>query len=126
MSRPHLQAQAELTKFFHRRSKLSPDVFFELLFYCASRSDNSSLSFMVSRLESQYGIKITKQSLDERFNKACTCFVKSVLREVIQEHLQSIYHPALFNSFHQVRIKDSTKFKLPAHMETDYRGYGGI
>jgi hypothetical protein len=42
-------------------------VFFELLFYCVSRTENSSLSFMVSYLESQFGIKIRKQSLDERY-----------------------------------------------------------
>jgi hypothetical protein len=40
--------------FCRRESKLNPSVFFELLFYCASRTENNSLSFMVSYLESNY------------------------------------------------------------------------
>jgi hypothetical protein len=111
--------------FRQRESKLSPAVFFELLFYCASRMDNSSLSFMVSYLESRYGISIAKQSLDERFNQRCVCFVQAILVEVLQDKWQNIYDPELLAAFNQVRIKDSTRFNLPPNMAPHYRGSGG-
>jgi hypothetical protein len=71
LSRPHLHALAVEKGFCRRESKLKPELFFELLFYCVSRTENSSLSFMVSYLESKFGITIRKQSLDDRFTASC-------------------------------------------------------
>jgi hypothetical protein len=79
---------------------------------------------MCSYLESRYGISISKQALDERFNEKSISFVKSVWQEVLQKELGSVYHSKLFPSFHRVRIKDSTKFNVPATL-VDYRGSGG-
>jgi hypothetical protein len=50
--------------------------YFDMLFYCVSRTENSSLSFMVSFLKSEFGVKITKQSLDERFGESCVSYSK--------------------------------------------------
>jgi hypothetical protein len=80
---------------------------------------------MCSLLESRYGIDINKQSLDERFNDRCVSFVKSVLCEVLESKLPNVYSPELFTGFHEVRIKDSTKFNVPETLLSDYRGSGG-
>ena len=73
------------TGFIKRSSRLSADVFFDLLFYATSLSENSSLEYLVSYLHSQYGIKMRKQSLDERFHERCVNFVKEVLKQLIME-----------------------------------------
>jgi hypothetical protein len=80
---------------------------------------------MCSFLESRYGVEISKQSLDERFNEKCVNFVKSVLCEIIESKLSGIYSPELFTGFHEVRIKDSTKFNVPETLYSSYRGSGG-
>ncbi|MDR0744310.1 MAG: IS4 family transposase, partial [Tannerella sp.] len=125
LSRPHLHEQAVMSGFCQRNSKLNPELFFELLFYTVSRTENSNLSFMCSYLENRYGIGISKQSLDERFNEQCVSFLKSVLCEILQSKLSNVYSTELFSGFHEVRIKDSTKFNVPETLLAAYRGCGG-
>ena len=84
MGEDALRNQAIETGFCIRKSKLSPEVFFDLLFFASSRSQNSSLEHLVSHLDSSHGIDIHKQSLDERFTEKTVRFVKSVLSRLIQ------------------------------------------
>jgi hypothetical protein len=105
---------------------LTPEVFFDLLFYAVSLSQNSSLEYLVSYLSSQYGIELCKQSLDERFSEKAVTFVKSVLSQLIIEQFSPIlYCEAFLSDFIHVRIKDSTKFKVPSNLATHYKGSGG-
>jgi hypothetical protein len=67
-------------------------MFFDLLPDCASRTENGSLSFMVFYLKDRFGVEMTKQSLDERFNEKSVVFVRAVLSEVLRDKLQ--VHPA--------------------------------
>ena len=62
---------------------MTPEVFFDLLFYPASLSQNSSLDYLVSYLDAKYGIDIRKQSLDGRFTEKTVQFVKRVLMRLI-------------------------------------------
>jgi len=114
------------TGFSQRSSKLTSEVFFDLMFYAVSLSQNSSLEYLVSYLASQYGIEICKQSLDERFNERTVHFVKSVLSRLIREQFsKALYCESFLSSFNHVRIKDSTKFKAPSNLEAHYKGCGG-
>jgi hypothetical protein len=80
---------------------------------------------MVSYLSDNFGISMSKQSLDERFNIRCLEFVKAVFREIIQDQLSSIYGDNFFGSFSSVPVKDSTKIKTPDTMSDHYPGIGG-
>ena len=81
---------------------------------------------MVSHLNTNYGIDIRKQSLDERFTEKTVNFVKSVLKRLISEQFSDLLYCKEFLSiFHHVRIKDSTKFNVPANLASHYRGSGG-
>jgi len=114
------------TGFCQRSSKLTPCVFFDLMFYATSLSQNISLEYLVSYLDDQYGIEIRKQSLDERFNERTVNFVKSILSRLIREQLSSLlYGEEFLSNFNHVRIKDSTKFNVPSHLKEHYRGSGG-
>jgi hypothetical protein len=62
-----LDTLGKASGFSQRKSKLTPRVFFDLLFYAVSHTQNTSLEYLVSCLESEYGISMSKQSLDERF-----------------------------------------------------------
>jgi hypothetical protein len=101
-------------------------VFFDLLFYAVSLSQNSSLEYLVSYLGSRYGIEIRKQSLDERFCERTVDFIKSVLSRLIFEQFsQVLYCEEFLCDFNHVRIKDSTKFNVPSNLESHYKGCGG-
>ena len=114
------------TGFSQRHSKLTATVFFDLLFYATSLSQNSSLEYLVSYLGDQYGIHICKQSLDERFHERTVNFVKSVLSELIREQFSRVlYSESFLPNFNHVRIKDSTKFNVPSNLKEHYKGSGG-
>lgn len=101
-------------------------MFFDLLFYASSLSENSSLEHLVSYLDSEYGIKMCKQSLDERFHAKTVNFVKEVLGRLIAAQLsQFLYDKLFFSEFEHVRIKDSTKFNAPSTLAKNYKGSGG-
>ena len=125
LSRPHLHELAILSGFCQRDSKLRPEVFFDMMFYTVSHTEQGSLSYMVSLLKSDFGITIKKQSLDERFNEKCVNFVKSVLEEVLREQFSNLYSEELLPDFSRIRIKDSTKFIVPSNLEDEYKSCGG-
>ena len=101
-------------------------MFFDLLFYPASLSQNSSLDYLVSYLDAKYGIDIRKQSLDGRFTEKTVQFVKRVLMRLIGAQFSDLlYCEEFLSSFNHVRIKDSTKFNVPSNLASHYRGSGG-
>ena len=99
---------------------------FDLLFYASSLSQNSSLEHLVSHLDSFHHIELCKQSLDERFTEKTVNFVKAVLYRLIRAQFSDmLISDAFMPDFHQVRIKDSTKFKVPPNLADSYSGNGG-
>jgi hypothetical protein len=125
LSRPRLHELSVSSGFCQRDSKLKPEIFFDLLLHTVSETDAGSLSYMVSLLESEFGIVIEKQSLNERFNEKCVAFVKAVLSELLSEQFAKLYSGKLLPVFSRIRIKDSTKFMVPAALEANYKGCGG-
>jgi IS4 transposase len=112
--------------FCRRTSKLSPEIFFDLLFYATSLHQNSSLEYLVSYLESKYGIVMRKQSLDDRFTDRSVNFVKRVLAELIRAQFSDmLYSEQFLSAFRYVRIKDSTKFNIPNNLAAYFKGSGG-
>jgi hypothetical protein len=121
-----LRSVASDTGFYVRSSKLTPEVFFDLLFYAASLSQNSSLEYLVTYLDAKYGIDMRKQSLDERFTEKTVHFVERVLQQLIGEQFSDLLYCEEFLSvFNHVRIKDSTKFNIPGNLASNYKGSGG-
>jgi hypothetical protein len=125
LSLPHLHELAVSSGFCSRSSKLKAEVFFDLLFYTVSLEQGSSLSFMVSHLKSAYGVSMSKQSLNERFNSRCVEFIRAVLKEVLENRLSELYPGKLLPAFKRILIKDSTKFMAPPSMEGNYKACGG-
>ena len=104
---------------------MSPEVFFDMLFYTVSETEGGSLSNMVSKLQSDFGISINKQSLNERFNEKSVLYVKEVLGEVLREQFSNLYFPELLPDFSRILIKDSTKMLVPTSLESKYKACGG-
>lgn len=92
-----------------------------MLLHTVSETDSGSLSYMISLLKSEFGIVMEKQSLNERFNEKCVAFVKAVLSELLKEQFAPLYSGKLMQVFSRIRIKDSTKFMVPATLEANYK-----
>lgn len=85
---------------------------------------NWSLNDLSSQLELDYGIEISKQSVDGRFNVHLVEFFKLLLTKLIS---QFISEDAGLKSelFSRILIKDSTCFQLPELLKKIYPGSGG-
>jgi hypothetical protein len=126
LSRPHLQALAVSSGFCKRTSKLRPEIFLDMLLYTVSQKEQESLSYMVSLLQSDFGVTMNKQSLNERFNEKSEAYVKAVLSEVLSEEFAKQYSYKLLPDFSRILIKDSTKFIVPPALESEYESWGGV
>lgn len=111
--------------FSQRNSKLSAEIFFDLLLYTVSDNEHKSLEQQAFLLQSNFGITIQKQSLHERFNSRCESFVKAVLASVLEEKFSEMYSEKFLPAFTRILIKDSTKFMTPRSLEDEYKSCGG-
>jgi len=86
-----------------------------------------SLLDICGDLYDQFGIQITKQSLHDRFTGRAVDFMKAVLSRLLLHQFKTIDKEKnkTLSSFGRVRIKDSTRFKLPASYSKIYQGHGG-
>ncbi len=116
---------AKKTGFVQRKSKLKPLDFLKSLLFSYQQGKELSLLDICADLFNQ-GIEITKQSLDQRFNDQAVHFLKSVLATVLESQFESDFNcKNSFSPFNRVRVKDSTRFALPAAYKDKFKGHGG-
>lgn len=95
-----------------------------LLFSPVSPKEQS-LNGICTHIGLQHGLRVAKQSLDERFNQRGVAFLEALLEEALQGLLlQEGVLPA-FCGFNRVLIKDSSGFELPSCMAAAFPGKGG-
>lgn len=82
---------------------------------------------MVSYLFKDFSLRITKQSLHDRFSGKAVNFLRGCLDQLLAQKIQYRGNiNTLKSHFNRVRIKDSTKFALPGSFGEKYKGYGGV
>jgi hypothetical protein len=91
------------------------------------RGKEFSLLDMACFLFQELGIRITKQSLHDRFTSAAVEFLKKCLDYLLIQKISYSGEKKVLNThFNRIRIKDSTKFALPDSFSEKYKGYGGV
>jgi hypothetical protein len=120
-----IQQKAVDSKFYTRSSKFLPIQFFDILLYNAAQSGQCSLSQSSNEIFDSFGITISKQAYDERFDDTAVAFVKSIFEEQLQKQIAGIVHPNFLKKFTRVRIKDGTRFDLPKRLKDHFKGFGG-
>lgn len=112
--------------FIVRKSKLDGFQFLFSLVFAHHRDKKFSLLDMVSYLFKDFRLKITKQSLHDRFSSNAVKFLKSCLDQLLVQKIQFHGNVGILKShFNRIRIKDSTKFALPEAFSEKFKGYGG-
>jgi len=121
-SEKELQKKAAASGFYKRKSDFTPAMFFDLLLYCASGSENYSLSQASSKFKTMHGFKLAKQSIDGRFTEGAVAFVKEILKELLERQLSKVFCADFLSQFNHVRIKDSTRFVVPEKLREHFKG----
>lgn len=113
---------AKETGFTKRKSKLKPDYFLLLCSFLGESFGKKSLVELCAQLCATFGVEITAEGLNERFNTNGVEFLKIVFQAVFMKQLsEPIVDKRLFN---RIRILDSSSFDLPADY-SDYKGSNG-
>jgi hypothetical protein len=111
--------------FLKRTSKLKPWMFVESLVLNSSSCKDTCLNDLSAVILDRYGVEISKQGIDSRFNAASVRMAKAVLDKAMAD-FSHVHLPAgAFAQFNSVRIKDSTAFGLPEPLAALFPGYGG-
>ncbi len=96
----------------------------DILMFNSLQGNMLSLGGLAEDFELQYGISISKQGMDERFNDRAVNFLKGVLSQQLSGSLiqQGLNMDIPFKS---CRVRDSSRFGLPDTYAWKYKGYGG-
>lgn len=89
--------------------------------------DNSQISLNDHSVELgiKHGIKMTKQGIDDNFTCESVAFVRTLVEQHIHNQICKKVPVENLKNFTAVRIKDSTRFQLPANLANAYPGNGG-
>jgi hypothetical protein len=116
---------AKESGFKQRSSKILPKSFIETVFF--SNSNNSpSLSEYSIDLEHSSNTCVSKQALDKRFNERTKEMLYMILQQVMSKQV-ACKHSLVENKskFTDIRIMDSSEFKLSKNLAVSFPGYGG-
>ena len=91
--------------------------------FTAKKEGTISLEDLCRELQRE-GIKIRKQSLQERFNEPASNFMKKMVEHALSKKL-GLDKESIECQFERIVINDSTVFQLPAEYSDKYKGSGG-
>ena len=125
-----IESLARQTKFIERSSsRLTGQMFLQMNVFNIATGKDRSLSDDCDYLEDTYGLKLQKQSLDERYNTYAVAFMKqsyeTLLKEVLQPYLTPIQQQTL-SSFNGIELVDATSFDLSSQLSVFYKGGGNV
>jgi hypothetical protein len=100
-------------------------MFFDTLLYDAISDTSRSCNQMAIETQSRYGVDISKQGIDQRFNEGARKYIHSLIGEVLSKQVTQSLDIGWLKSFERVIIKDSSKFDLNAQVKNKLPGFGG-
>lgn len=108
-----------------RNSKMAGRHFLEMCMFGNLQSIPASLNDLSAYLWEEHQIEISKQGIDDRFNRQAVDFLKFQLEKEMSHKLNLSTLHSLSTPFSSIRIKDSTKWNLPDNCSDKYKGHGG-
>ena len=114
-------------KFIERSSsRLSAWMFLHLNTCLINNGKTESLNDLGTELFKNFGIQLTKQSLDERFNIHGVALMRKCFESVFERILSSnTTHQRFTCGFKRIILRDATSFQLPPDLATYYQGNAG-
>ena len=120
-----LNKMAKKTKFLEKNSKFTPEKFVSLCVFSDKHICTDSLETLSYWLGKNENLKITKQGVNNRFNKQGESFLKSILNKLLsmQNKFLCKNEDYLKIKFNSIDVCDSTAYKVPKNLNEYYRGY---
>jgi hypothetical protein len=111
------QLAADSGFYLRAGGKITGQVFLELVVFHASELKKQSLEEIALVAETEYGIKVSKQAIQERFNNYAVTFLTRALEQLFRKHIPC--PPILKEStgFKRILVKDSTCFGIDKSMK---------
>ena len=122
-----IEQLAKQSKFVQRENAVKVDgrIFLDLIVFNSDKLKEQSLNDLAVALNCKYGIDITKQSLNERFNQYALLFLKKALEKLLNNQLSINRLSVASKSFNRILIKDSVCFQIDESLKDLYEGSGG-
>jgi hypothetical protein len=122
-----LEDLAKETRFIERQSsRLTGEMFLKMNVCDFGESGGMSLTEKCTWLSEEYGVEMSKQSLDERYHTYAVKFMRACFERVLGFYMCDFEGIAgIKNKFSSVKVTDATSFKLPADLAVFYAGNGG-
>jgi hypothetical protein len=94
--------------------------------FAGKPANELSLEDLVNDFCEQHDLRITKQSLQERFNEFAVAFMSSLVKVQLSRQLPVIEKTDTYRHFNRLRVKDSTRYTVPKEYASIFKGQGGI
>ena len=122
-----IEQLAKQSKFVQRENAVKVDgrIFLDLIVFNSEKLKEQSLNDLTVALRCKYGIEITKQSLNERFNNYALLFLKKALEKLLNNQLSINRLSVADKQFNRILIKDSVCFQIDESLKNLYEGSGG-
>jgi hypothetical protein len=122
-----IEQLAKQSKFVQREHAVKVDgrIFLDLIVFNSDQLKQQSLNDLAVALNCKYGIDITKQSLNERFNQYALVFLKNALEKLLQNQVSLNRLAVGSGYFDRILIKDSVCFQIDESLKNIYEGSGG-
>lgn len=124
-SEEFLDKVARKTGFIKRTGKFDASTFAAFNIFLSHDMCDKSLVTLCAKLAANYGILMSPQALNERFNEEAVEFLQKLFNEIIlnqneilKEHKNSLH-------FNRIILNDSTGYSLPSKFCNEYKGSGG-
>lgn len=122
-----IEQLAQQSQFVQRENavKVNGRIFLDLIVFNSDQLKQQSLNDLAVALNCNYGIDITKQSLNERFNQYALVFLKNALEKLLQHQVSLNRLAVASEHFNRILIKDSVCFQIAESLKDIYQGSGG-
>lgn len=80
---------------------------------------------MAIETKSVHNVDISKQGIDQRFNKSAIEYIQSLISKALSTQISKMIEIGWLSCFSKVNILDSSKFDLPAILSRFFPGFGG-
>jgi hypothetical protein len=126
-SKDELEKIARGKKFIQRRGLIEAWQMLNLCCFDGVDIANDTLVKLTTRIRINGGKTISNQAIDQRFNKKCVAFLKSIFESLLKEKIskQIGIQTHLDSKFNNIRVLDSTAFQVPENYKDIYPGSGG-